>query len=82
MDKLIITGQRRLQGEVSISGAKNAAVAIIPAAIMANDVCIIDNLPCIEDVYCLYNTLTNIGAECEFLNNHTLKITTRILRRV
>jgi len=80
MDKLIITGQRRLQGEVSISGAKNAAVAIIPAAIMANDVCIIDNLPCIEDVYCLYNTLTNIGAECEFLNNHTLRIDSRNLR--
>lgn len=79
MDKLIIKGQRPLKGEVSISGAKNAAVAIIPAAIMANDVCVIDNLPYIEDVVCLYNTLTNIGAKCEFLNNHTLKIDSRNL---
>ncbi len=79
MDKLIIKGQRPLKGEVSISGAKNAAVAIIPAAIMANDVCVIDNLPAIEDIICLYNTLTNIGAKCEFINEHTLKIDSRKL---
>lgn len=79
MDKIIITGQHRLRGEVSISGAKNAAVAVIPAAIMADDICVIDNLPCIEDVYCLYNTLNNIGAKCEFLNEHTLKIDSRNL---
>lgn len=79
MDKIIITGQHRLNGEVAISGAKNAAVAVIPAAIMADDICVIDNLPCIEDVCCLYNTLNNIGARCEFLNEHTLKIDSRNL---
>ena len=79
MDKIIITGQHRLNGEVTVSGAKNAAVAVIPAAIIADDVCVIDNLPCIEDVQCLYNTLNNIGAKCEFLNDHTLKIDSRNL---
>ncbi len=77
MDKLVITGRRRLQGEVSVSGAKNAAVAIIPAAIMADDICIIENLPCIEDVYSLFHTINKIGAKCEFIDRHTLKIDSR-----
>lgn len=77
MDKLVITGQKRLHGEVMISGAKNAAVAIIPAAIMANDICIIENLPRIEDVECLVETMTNVGVECSFLDEHTLRIDSR-----
>lgn len=77
MDKLVITGQKRLHGEVMISGAKNAAVAIIPAAIMANDVCIIENLPRIEDVECLVETMTNVGVKCNFLDEHTLRIDSR-----
>lgn len=82
MDKLIITGQRRLKGEVMISGAKNAAVAIIPAAIMADDICIIENLPCIEDVYSLYKTINKIGAKCEFVDRHTLKIDSRNIANI
>lgn len=74
MDKLVINGPSRLAGEVTISGAKNAAVAIIPAAIMANDVCIIENLPNIEDVKSLFTTINKIGAKCTFLDKHTLKI--------
>lgn len=77
MDKLIITGGKRLQGEVSISGAKNAAVAVIPAALMANDICIIENLPHIEDVESLIETMTNMGAKCEYIDKHTLKIDSR-----
>ena len=50
MDRLVIKGKNKLSGNVVISGAKNAAVAVIPAAIMASDVCLIDNLPYIEDV--------------------------------
>ena len=76
-DRLIITGQQRLSGEVSISGAKNAAVAIIPAAIMAEGVSVIENLPAIEDVSSLYTTLNKIGANCKFVNKHTLKIDSR-----
>ncbi len=74
MEKLIVTGQNRLKGEVMISGAKNAAVAIIPAAIMADDISVVDNLPCIEDVSSLCNTINKIGAKCEFLDRHTLQI--------
>lgn len=50
MDKLIVQGRKRLVGEVSISGAKNAAVAVIPAAVMAEGVSTLENLPYIEDV--------------------------------
>ncbi len=74
MEKLVITGGRRLNGEVFISGAKNAAVAIIPAAIMADGVCVIDNLPGIEDVASLSSTLNKMGAVCEYIDKHTLKV--------
>lgn len=74
MDKLIVTGQNPLKGEVVIGGAKNAAVAIIPAAIMADGICIIENLPHIEDVLSLYGTIQKIGAKCEFIDKHTLKV--------
>jgi len=82
MDKLVIKGQNKLNGEVIISGAKNAAVAIIPAAIMADDVCIVENLPNIEDVKCLYATLDKMGVKCEFIDSHTMKIDSRSLENV
>lgn len=74
MEHLIITGQKKLLGDICVSGAKNAAVAIIPAAIMAQDICIIENLPCIEDVCSLVDTLSKLGAVCEFIDDNTLKI--------
>lgn len=74
MEKLVITGGRRLSGDVYISGAKNAAVAIIPAAIMADGVCVIDNLPDIEDVASLNSTLNKMGAVSEHSDKHTLKV--------
>ena len=62
MEKLIITGGTPLKGEVVISGAKNAAVAIIPATLLINGVCRIDNLPNISDVKLYCNILENMGA--------------------
>ena len=50
MDKYIIRGGRRLEGEVVISGAKNAAVAILPAIVLSEEPCIVDNVPDISDV--------------------------------
>lgn len=82
MDKLVVNGRNKLKGEVFISGAKNAAVAIIPAAIMADDVSIIDNLPFIEDVSSLCNTINKIGAKSEFLDQHTLKIDGRNISNI
>ena len=74
MDKLIVKGRKRLAGEVNISGAKNAVVAIIPAAIMAEGASVVENLPCIEDVSCLCKIIENIGGTCQYIDRHTLKI--------
>lgn len=64
MKKLIINGGKRLTGEVVIGGAKNAAVAILPAAILADEgICEIDNLPEIEDINCIENIMKNLGAK-------------------
>ena len=77
MEQIIITGRKRLSGAVHISGAKNAAVAIIPAAIAANGVSQIENLPCIEDVNILANAMKSIGVKCEFADSHTLIVDSR-----
>ena len=74
MEQLVITGQKTLSGEVFISGAKNAVVAVIPAAIMAKGKSVIENLPSIEDVTSLVDTLKNIGAKCEFTKDNALII--------
>jgi len=74
MEYLKIVGQRPLSGEVQVNGAKNAAVAIIPAAIACGDVCVIENLPCIEDVSSLIEAVKKIGAKCTLRDKHTLII--------
>ena len=74
MDRLVVKGKKRLSGSVVISGAKNAAVAVIPAAIMADGICVIDNLPYIEDVKCLFTTFNKIGIKCTYKDKHTLEI--------
>jgi len=75
MEYIVINGQKRLQGKVNISGAKNAAVAIIPATVASSGICILDNVPYIEDVINLTKALESIGAVCEFRdNNHTLVV--------
>ena len=67
MDQLYsIHGGSRLEGTVTISGAKNAAVAIIPATILAGECCILENLPHIADVECFKSILTRLGAGAEF----------------
>lgn len=66
MDKLLITGGKNLFGNIDISGAKNAAVAILPAAVMASSgKCVIDNIPDIEDVHCLERIAKYLGCEVE-----------------
>ena len=71
----MITGGVRLTGEVTISGAKNAAVAIIPAAIFAEEPCIIENVPTeISDVSVILRILHDLGADIKMLNKNTLWI--------
>lgn len=74
MTKYIINGGKPLNGEVVISGAKNAAVAIIPAALMVDGVCRIENIPQISDVTMLLNILKQMGAEIRTVNRHTMDI--------
>lgn len=77
MDKYIIKGGNRLTGEVNISGAKNAAVAILPAAILADSPCLIENVPDISDVKAVTSILSEMGAEVNYLDRHTLEIDPR-----
>ena len=77
MDKFIINGGHRLTGEVTISGAKNAAVAIIPAAILADGVCRIENIPNISDVSIMTRILFDLGVHIKMINHSTLEIDTR-----
>lgn len=66
MDRLVITGGKSLFGNIEISGAKNAAVAILPAAVMASSgSCVIDNVPNIEDVHCIGRILKGLGCKVE-----------------
>ena len=74
MTKYVINGGRQLNGEVEISGAKNAAVAIIPAALMVEGVCRIENLPQISDVSLLLNILKEMGADIRVVNKRTIDI--------
>ena len=75
MEKLVINGGKVLKGSVDINGAKNSAVAILPAAIMASEgKCIIDNVPDIEDVHCLERILTSLGCTINKLDNNTIEI--------
>jgi len=74
LGKLIIHGQKRLKGEVTVSGAKNAAVAILPATILSEGSCIIENVPDILDITILKNILKNLGAKIENLNSSTMKV--------
>jgi len=74
LDKFVITGGKKLSGEVEVSGAKNAAVAIIPATILADGSCRIENIPNISDVTSIIDILYKLGARVKLINKTTLEI--------
>lgn len=74
MSHYVINGGRRLEGSVTISGAKNAAVAIIPAVILAGEMRLVENLPQIEDVRILEQILQHMGADVEFTPDGAMRI--------
>lgn len=80
MEKYIIEGGHPLHGEVDISGAKNAVVAIIPATILAKGRCVIENVPNISDVAIQFSILRDLGASVNYLNKNTVEIDTSFLR--
>ena len=79
LDKLIIKGGTRLKGEVFISGAKNAVLALLPATLLNDGVCTINNIPHISDVKILCSILEELGAIITWLTPNELSIDTRHL---
>ena len=79
MDKFCINGGKRLEGVVDISGAKNSVVAILPATLLAEGPCRIENIPNISDVKCMLEMLEAMGARIRAINPHTYEIDTSII---
>ncbi|MEG0221332.1 MAG: UDP-N-acetylglucosamine 1-carboxyvinyltransferase [Clostridia bacterium] len=74
MEKFIVNGPCSLQGEVTIGGAKNAAVAIIPATLLVNGVCHLENVPSISDIANLIEILKSLGSKVTYVNDHEIII--------
>lgn len=81
MEKYVILGGAKLQGEVEISGAKNSAVALIVAALLVNDVCIIENIPAVSDTYVLMDIINQLGGKAEFIDKGVMRIDARPLNK-
>ena len=77
MEKFVINGGKPLKGEVRISGAKNAAVAILPAVLLSDEPCIIENLPNISDVATILKAMQVLGAQVKLINKSTVEIDPR-----
>ena len=77
MDKIVISGGRKLEGSITISGAKNAAVAILPAAAICDGICVIENVPNISDINLMCKILSDMGVIIEVVGRNTLKVDSR-----
>ena len=80
MEKYVIKGGKKLSGEVVISGAKNAVVAILPAAVLCDEPCVIENIPNISDVTIILQILSEMGANVRMINKTTVEIDPRTLK--
>ncbi len=80
MEKLKITGGGQLFGEIAVCGAKNAAVAIIPAALLVKGVCRIENVPDIKDVRLIIDMLVKLGASVTYINDTTIEVNSSKLK--
>ncbi|MBR5155185.1 MAG: UDP-N-acetylglucosamine 1-carboxyvinyltransferase [Clostridia bacterium] len=79
MSKYVILGGAKLSGEVEISGAKNSAVALIVAALLVKDVCVIENVPAVSDTYVLMDIINQLGGSAEFIDKGVLRIDARLV---
>lgn len=82
MEQYVIKGGSPLIGEVEIGGAKNAALAILAAAVMCDEPVVIDNIPDVRDINVLLNAIEKIGASVERLGKHSVKITGKTISTV
>ena len=80
MNQYVIHGGHPLFGEITVSGAKNAAVAIIPAALLVDGVCRIENVPQISDVTLFFSILEELGAHVRVVNRHAVELDCRNIR--
>ena len=80
LEKLKITGGNQLFGEIAVCGAKNAAVAIIPAALLVNGVCRIENIPDIKDVRLIIDMLVRLGASVTYVDDTTIEVNSSNLK--
>jgi UDP-N-acetylglucosamine 1-carboxyvinyltransferase len=80
MEQYVIKGGSPLVGEVEIGGAKNAALAILSAAIMTDETVTIDNMPNVRDINVLLDAIEEIGARVERVDAHTVKINGSFIR--
>ena len=74
MEQYIIKGGQPLKGEVSIGGAKNAALGILAAAIMTDETVTIENVPNVRDVRVMLQAIEGIGAQVKYVYNNTRKL--------
>ncbi|MGN0152182.1 MAG: UDP-N-acetylglucosamine 1-carboxyvinyltransferase [Wujia sp.] len=74
MEKYVIKGGQILEGEVTIAGAKNAALGILAAAILTDEECIIENVPNVEDTKVLLRAIQGLGATVRYIDSHTVSI--------
>jgi len=82
MEQLIINGGHTLHGRVQVSGAKNAALGIIAAALLADGVSRIENVPCVNDVSVLLDAIVDLGVKVDFIDQHTVLIDSRKLEKL
>ena len=80
MEKLCVSGGRPLLGSINIGGMKNAALPIVFATILVNDVCVLENLPDVSDIRTALEILRRMGAEIKKIDNYTYSIDTRTVR--
>ncbi len=76
-DRMLITGGNALEGDVQVSGGKNTAVAVIPASLLCDEPCVIENLPDIEDVHALADILRELGAKVEYEPGQAMRVDPR-----
>lgn len=82
MEKIVVEGRTKLKGEVIVSGAKNAAVAILPATILVNGISVIENIPNISDILTTCKILEAIGVKIKKIADNTLEIDSRNIESV
>lgn len=80
MDKIVIHGGKRLTGDICVSGAKNSVVAILPATLLLDVPCIIENVPDISDVQICLSILESLGAQIEQIAEGTYRISCEFVR--